>query len=74
MLTLHFASLRICNSKTPIGKNGNIVRGKRPKVPMIEQREAIDYLQERNNTHFGYLFQQHKKCQLQPIAFVLPIQ
>ena len=44
MFTLHFAGLRVDNSKSVIIKRWNIVLEKRTEVPTFEQRDTIDKL------------------------------
>ena len=74
MLTLHFAGLRINNGKRVVVKNWNIVEGKRATVPILEYWVTVDYLLQRSIIPFRCFFIRHQTCQLQPKAFVLPIQ
>ena len=52
MFTLHFAGLRVDNSKSVIIKSWNIVWGERTEVPKFEQKDAINNLLQSKIIHF----------------------
>ena len=49
--TLHFAELRVDNSKSVIVKSWNIVWGEQTEVPKVEQRDTIDNLLQSKIVH-----------------------
>ena len=62
MPTLYIDGLCVDNSKSAIVKSWNIVIRKSTKVPIIDLRDTIAYLLERNVIHFRYSFEQHQTC------------
>ena len=55
MLTLHFAGLRVGNSKSVIVKNWNTVRAKWIQAPILEKQATIESLVERNFSNLMFL-------------------
>ena len=60
MLILHIAGLRIFNGKSVTVKSCNIVKGKRTTDPVLEERDAVDYLLERSIVRFKF-YSNHTK-------------
>ena len=56
MLTLHVCGLRKYNGKIVNVKSWNILRGKKGMVPILVWWDTLDYLVERNNIRYRFLF------------------
>ena len=74
MFPSHMTGFSVDDCKFIIWEKRNEITRKRTEVPILEQRNTVNYFSQRNIVHIKYSFRPHQTCRLQPKTFVHPIQ